>query len=254
MEKERRELLHVLLDAAEKMLMCGAEIYRVEDSVSRMGYAAGAAQMNVFVITSSIVITMTYAEGETYTETRRITASPSNDFTMLEKLNHLSRTFCTTPVSAEELQERLDACVDHTDHPLPFYLGSALASGGFAVFFGGNIQDGIAAGILGMLIGLMQRKVRPYFPNTVSFNIVCAFFIGCLTGISTNLFSILHFGMIMIGDIMLLIPGVAITVSVRDVLVGDTISGSLRLIESVLWAVSLAYGFVLAIMVTGGAR
>ena len=57
---------------------------------------------------------------------------------------------------------------------------------------------------------------------------------------------------IMIGDIMLLIPGMAVTNAVRDILVGDTISGIMRLIESLLWAVALACGYMAAIWLVGG--
>jgi uncharacterized membrane protein YjjP (DUF1212 family) len=58
--------------------------------------------------------------------------------------------------------------------------------------------------------------------------------------------------MVMIGVIMLLIPGIAFTNSVRDILVGDTISGLMRLVESLLWAAGLAVGFMLAILLVGG--
>ena len=57
--------------------------------------------------------------------------------------------------------------------------------------------------------------------------------------------------MIMIGDIMPLIPGTAITLALRDILVGDTVSGILKLIESVLIAGGIAGGFMIAIMLVG---
>lgn len=53
--------------------------------------------------------------------------------------------------------------------------------------------------------------------------------------------------MVMIGDIMLLIPGVAMTNATRDMLSGDTISGVMRFVESLLWATSLAFGFMVAL-------
>lgn len=55
----------------------------------------------------------------------------------------------------------------------------------------------------------------------------------------------------MIGDIMLLIPGIAITNSIRDMLMGDTIAGIMRLIESILWAGALASGFMASIWMVG---
>ena len=62
--KNQAELLSSLLDMAEAMLMVGAEVSRVEDTVTRMGFAYGARHMNVFVITSCIMITMGMPEGE----------------------------------------------------------------------------------------------------------------------------------------------------------------------------------------------
>ena len=55
----------------------------------------------------------------------------------------------------------------------------------------------------------------------------------------------------MIGDIMLLIPGLALTNAIRDILMGDTISGLLRMCESILWAGALACGFIAAIWMMG---
>ena len=65
------------------------------------------------------------------------------------------------------------------------------------------------------------------------------------------LWPVLQLDKIMIGHIMLLIPGLAITNSIRDILVGNTISGALLLTESLLWAGALASGFMLAIWMTG---
>ena len=55
--------------------------------------------------------------------------------------------------------------------------------------------------------------------------------------------------MILIGDIMLLIPGLAMINAVRNILGGNTISGLLRLTESLIWAAALAGGFMLAILI-----
>ena len=100
-----KEFLRIFLDMGEALLSSGAEIFRVEDTLNRMGYACGATQMNVFVITSSIVITMEFPGEGARTQTRRIRESYGNDFTKLEQLNDLSRRFCNHPISAAELKK-----------------------------------------------------------------------------------------------------------------------------------------------------
>ena len=103
---------------------------------------------------------------------------------------------------------------------------------------------------------IMPGKVNPVIPevvNQVAFNVVCSLIVGVLTGACVHLVPALHMDKIMIGYIMLLIPGLAMTNAVRNILVGNTISGVMRLVEALLWALALAMGFMLAMFVTGGA-
>lgn len=61
-----------------------------------------------------------------------------------------------------------------------------------------------------------------------------------------------HADKVLIGIIMLLIPGIMLTNSIRDILLGDIISGSLRLVEAILMAATLALGIMAAIWLMGG--
>ena len=131
------------------------------------------------------------------------------------------------------------------------YLGSVLAASSFTLFFGGGLQDGGAAAVFALLICLMQDYVAVICMNVMIFNVVVSFFIGTGISIASHMIPCLHMDMIMIGDIMLLIPGIAITNAVRDVLIGDTISGIMRFIEAMLWAGCLAFGFMSAIWMVG---
>ena len=101
---ELNELLHEFLNLGEMMLRVGAEIKRVEDTLMRMGAAYGAEKMNVFVITSSIVVTMAFPDGRELTQTRRIMDESGTDFTKLEALNELSRSCCYKPIPAKALK------------------------------------------------------------------------------------------------------------------------------------------------------
>ena len=219
--QEENRLLHLMLEMGEKLLESGAEIKRVEDTLERIGFAYGAARMNVFVITSSIIITMETTDGRLLTHTRRINFANSTDFTALEQLNELSRQCCKNPMPLDELKRRMNGQKD-PDRRRNLYLGSILAAGSFAVFFGGTWADALVSAVVGVLICFLVRIVP------------------CL-----------NLDKIMIGDIMLLIPGIAMTNAIRDMLMGDTISGLMRLIESILWAGSLAVGFMASIWMVG---
>ncbi len=128
-------LLHCFLDLGEAMLAVGADVNRVEDSLSRLGLAYGAARMNAFVITSSIVVTMSLPGGRDITQTRRILTPGGTDLTILEDLNALSRRCCTCPMSVKRLKSELFTLTRNPPRPLSVYAGSALAAGSCTVFF-----------------------------------------------------------------------------------------------------------------------
>lgn len=108
------ELLHIFLDMGEKLMGSGAEVKRVEDTLSRLGSAYGADKMNVFVITSSIVVTMELPGGEKVTQTRRILETERTDFTSLEAVpisagTHPDGKFSVWTAS-KTLEIRQDSC------------------------------------------------------------------------------------------------------------------------------------------------
>ncbi len=117
------------------MLTNGAEIRRVEETLNRMGHAYGAIQMNVFAITSSIIVTMLFPEGEEYTQTYRITTTVRTDFYKLEQANALSRRCCASPLPLAVLQKKIERIAKSKPAPYTIYLGSMLGAGGFCVFF-----------------------------------------------------------------------------------------------------------------------
>ena len=61
----------------------------------------------------------------------------------------------------------------------------------------------------------------------------------------------IHPDKIMIGNIMLVIPGIQLTNSLRDMINGDMISGLLNMSEALLKAIAVAMGFAI-ILIFGG--
>ena len=52
--------------------------------------------------------------------------------------------------------------------------------------------------------------------------------------------------MVMIGTIMLLVPGVAIGMAFRDLMYGDILAGSMKTVQAILQAVMIAFGYIMA--------
>ena len=152
------QILHGLLDMGQMLLLCGAEINRVEDTMTRLGRAYGAQKVDIFVITSDIVLTILFEDGAELTQTRRITKSASSDFEKLDRLNTLSRQVCVSPIPADEFREKLQQ-IDARRQKMPLqYLGCILTALGFTLFLGGSVNDALFASVVGAA-GLPQRGV-----------------------------------------------------------------------------------------------
>ncbi len=243
-------LLSATLTIGEKMLCSGAEVSRVEDSIVRICSAYGASRVDVFTITSSIVLSADF-EGKTYTQTRRIT-SYRTDFDMLDKLNSLSRYICTSIPCEDYIEKKTSEILSKKDYPkyirLLFW---AITAGSFTVFFGGRITDGIISTIIGLILMLCVEFVEKMGINKVFSNLFSSFFLTALSYLSVYACIGESADKIIIGNIMLLIPGLALTNSLRDLIGGDIMSGVLRFCEACLVAIGIAAGYFAAVLLVG---
>ncbi|MCQ2478063.1 MAG: threonine/serine exporter family protein, partial [Clostridia bacterium] len=234
------------------MMCSGSEINRVEEMFIKPGTAYDIADINVFVIPSVITITIRLLDGFELTQTRRVPSKKvGNNFWRLERLNDISHKCRQNDVSLEELSR----LISDSNKSVPinrFLLGSVVAAASFCVFFGGNIVDGSIAAIFAAIVCFFQRKIAVILSNRILLNFICALTLGLIGGGISYLLPSLNTDKVLIGNVMLLVPGIATTVSVRDIFLEDTISGILRLVESLFLTGGLALGFWVSFFVTGG--
>jgi uncharacterized membrane protein YjjP (DUF1212 family) len=130
-------------------------------------------------------------------------------------------------------------------------LALATAAGAFTVFFGGKLADVAIA----MVAGALMFCVDNYAPkrlNGIAKTVLSSFIISFLAGISMVIGLGDNGGAIVMGSLMLLVPGVAIGLAMRDVFCGDILSGTLKLVQSCLCALMIAFGYTLAVLIVGG--
>ena len=242
---------YLLTDLAAQLgyhlAMGGAETFRVEDTVRRV-LAAYGAQCEVFAIPS-----FEAANGKPLTLMKRI-GFHGNDLESVEKFNALSRRICTLTPPPEEamhwLKETEASCRSYSV-PLQ-YLGSLLGGLGFGIVFGGSLRDSLLAGLLGLVIGFVNRltsrlEVNPFFSTiAASFFMALAAYAAAGVGLADYVDSAI------IGALMLLVPGLLITNSMRDIIYGDTNSGINRIVQVLLSAFAIALGTAAAWQVTAG--
>ena len=245
------QLFNCAVDIGEQMLISGAEVYRVEESINRMCNAFGAKRVDVFIITSSMVVTVYTEDGNTLTQTRRVT-STKYDIEKLHTLNNLCREICKTKMSAQEVEARLEAARSCKKFPLWLELvSSAAIAGAFTYFFGGGFAETIVSLVVGAIVWGCSLFVDKILPNKI-FSKFCASAIATLLAFLTVRFGwIPSIDKVVIGNVMTSIPGIGLTNAIRDLFSGDNIAGLLRLIDAMLTALAIAAGYYL-IAVLGG--
>ena len=250
--EQNEQILSCILDAGELLLTAGAEVGRVEDTMARMARSYGFERADVLTITASMVVTARHRSGEILTQTRRVTRRET-DMRRIDQVNALSRAVCAAPLPLEQLRARIQQIADAPNgQSWTTVLAYLLVAGSFAMFFGGSVRDGIAAMICSMLLYVLGRagalvQLQPIVLTIVQSASMCL--MAWLT-VQIGLGQALH--KIVIGNIMLLIPGIALVTSLRDMIGGDTISGLLGAFEALLRAVAIAAGCALVLMQVGG--
>lgn len=232
------------------LAISGAETFRVEDTIRRILRAYGI-ECEVFAIPNCLTISFEAANGKPLTIMKRI-GFHGNDLDAVEQFNALSRRICReTPeveVAMQWLEETQAACRRYS---LPvYYLGHYLGAFGFCFVFGGTLRDSLWAGLLGLIIGLVngflnRLEVNPFFRT-----IAASFFMAAPAYLAASLGWMDSVDSSIIGALMILVPGLLITNSMRDIIYGDTNSGVVRIVQVFLSAFAIALGTAAAWRVT----
>ena len=245
------QLLNCAMDIGEQLLVCGAEVHRVEDSVKRICDALGFVRTDVFIITSSMVVTVHDEKGNTCTQTRRIIAT-GTDFERIHRLNALSRKICSEKLTVSQIQEELTRIAETPSYPLwaecLFY---ALISGAFTLFFGGGFIEAIVSFFIGGVARAAMWATDAMVANKIFSKFLASFTATALAFAALKLGWVPTVDKMMIGIIMTLIPGIGLTNALRDLFTGDSIAGLLRSIEAALIALAIAAGYFLFVVLGG---
>ncbi len=246
------KLLQYILDISEEMLVAGAEVNRVEESIERMltAYGCDFERINAFIMTINIQVTFEDPDGNIITQIRRVKRSDMN-FDRLDYLNDLSRYVCANTPDLDELRSRYLEVMNRPKNPAWLkYLSGVMVAGSFAVFFGGSIFDGIIAGVVSLLIEYLLGFFKRFNINQMGVIFMTSVISGIASIIMCSL-GLANLDKVLIGEIMLMIPGVAMTNAVRDMLLGDIATGLTKLANALLIAGAIALGMAvpLAFMV-----
>ncbi len=243
------KLLNLGSELGRLLMHSGAEIYRVEESVTRLLMAYGV-EPQVFAIPNCLIVSVDTPEGKPLTRMCRIPAH-GTDIELLERCNDLCRAWCMKPIEVEQALAQLPR-IEGTwkkFSPRVTLLGYAMTGAFFCAFFGGTLQDFCSAGLVGLILGAyMLYGHRLVGSNGFFRTVLGAAMSSVLSLVLVRLGLGQHEDLITIGVLMLLVPGMALTNAMREIMAGDIISGINRTAEVILVATAIALGTALPLM------
>lgn len=239
---DTRALFEIALELGQKLQEAGAEIFRVEESLTRL-FDAYKAKGDVFTIPNCLMVSMETSDGQISSRIKRITAQGTN-IEKIERYNDVARKLCaTTPDEATARKMIAEAEQKTRNWSLAVRLiGYCLGAGAFTLFFGGNWADALIGALCGLTTGLTLHVLTRYRANMFFKNIIASFFLAVLAYLFTGLAICRHADATTIGALMILVPGLACTNAIRNMIYGDMVSGMFRIGDVLLTAVAIVVG------------
>lgn len=242
----QKEILILAIYAAEIMVRNGSETYRVEDTIIRICKSEGLDYVEALVTPTGIQVSIDQSHSSQHhmlSFMKRIQHRLIN-LEKVSEVNDFSRRFVVKEMSVEEGMRRLRE-IDKKSPPFRIRtqaLFGGVASGFFVLLVGASFPEFISALlstiIMTFVLGVLIKRGFSYFFAHLTGGMIAA----TLAIIASTLHSDIHMNLVIIGGIMVMVPGVAITNGLRDAVAGDLMSGIIRGVEALTIAVSIAFG------------
>ena len=239
-----RKVFFVCLNSGKILLESGAETYRIEDTMIRIAGNYGIDNVQVFVTTTVIILSMNdYALSQTIRIDER-----ANNLEKVVNINDLSRRIS----KGLPIRDAINSIENiHETKMFPFWLvvftGGVVAIMFLLLFNGAPVDIPVAAagGMAGVLITeSIQRYTKIKFFN----EFFAAFFIAVISVLYVEFGPGAELETIIIAAVMPLVPGVLITNAIREMIRGHLMAGTMKGAEASLTAVAIGAGVGLVFM------
>ncbi len=234
----RRRIMDFIMAAGQTLLENGAEVFRVEQTMQIMARSFHLREFHVYVLTNGIFASAGTAE---ISETRNVPVRTTH-LGRVAAVNALSREIAEGSMTLDEAESRL-VLARRIPFPRDHVQLLAGMSGAFcfALLFGGSLRSAIAAGLAGLLVNGYLLLCEAHNVSSGFRKITAAALITLVCIVACQLLGTSSSHAI-IGALMILTPGIAFTMGIRDFVHGDYLSGTIRMIDALLIAASIAIG------------
>jgi uncharacterized membrane protein YjjP (DUF1212 family) len=236
------KMAELATETAQIVLQSGGETHRVENIIHKVCHQFGYDKVESFVTPTGIFLSVWDDQEHVATSIKRI-SSRTTDLDKITRMSKLCNDIKVRSLTPEQYEQEMHALALKRVYPLwTQVLFGGISASFYSLLFGGSWIDFWVAFITGTLIILSIRTLYRMHFNIFLINAVC----GALAVFAARFAGTYVHGLqadkIVIGSIMLLVPGLAITNAIRDTMAGDLVSGTARLVEAFFIAIAIAAG------------
>ncbi len=250
MIKSPQEISDLALEVGRIILQSGGTTNRCEKMMTSVCRVYGFPATEAFVTPTGIFISVTDKERNISTqikriEGRRIDLGKISQVTAL--VHELEKSKChedpSKCLNPADFKRRLLGIDSYSPYPewVRIFFGGA-TSGFFCLLFGGSWLEFTVAYLVGILVSLTLRLIALLKMNNFLINALGAAAVVVFAKLLDIWVPYIKLDNIIIGGIMLLVPGLSMTNAIRDTMSGDLVSGTARAVEALMISVGIAAG------------
>lgn len=242
-ETDEDMLIELLKLVSQVTLESGAETYRAEEICKYIARSHGASEIDSFALPTGIYFTVSFDGKKERTIVKRIKKRSIN-LEHIDLVNTLSREVSKGSMKVKEAISVLNSMHDNLNSNKSEFalLYGGISAAFFTLLFGGEFGEFAIALGSGIIVTYLTKDLY----KLDSYQFLVAFVGGVVISASAILGSALvdtiNYQNIIVGGMMPLFPGLAMTNAIRDTIRGDLVSGIARGTEALLVATSLAIG------------
>lgn len=235
-------ILNIAIYAGKIILENGGEIYRVEETIIRICDAYRIKNVEPFATTTAIMVSASNDYGQTISVIKRIKRRGLN-LERISLVNDISRNIKHKGLTLEYIENELSKIEETKPYSTKInIIFAGITTAFFTLIFGGNLRDFLVSFFIGCIIKSISTFLNLLETNQFFINTLCGAIAASLALFSFYINIGAHTDKIIIGSIMTLVPGLAITNAIRDTIAGDLIAGITRFVEAFLIAIAVAVG------------
>ncbi len=254
--EEERACMAPLQLAGQLIVESGGEIYRVEETITRMGRALGLQDVESFAVPSGVFISYRLSDGTVETAVRRLHPG-ATDLARIDRVNSVSRAIEAGTLTLPQAIAELEAIRGEKPSLLRWMpLAACLCASGFSLLFGGRAAEFVLSGSVAALVEILGKLLRRAHAQSMFITLLGGLLSALLPMAAALVWPGLRTAPAIAGALMPLLPGLAMTNAVQDTVRGDMVAGLSHGMSALLTACLAAGGALVAaaifLQVTGG--